>query len=174
MEDIKYLKGVLAQKFEIKDLGQLKYFLGMEIARSHKGISISQRKYTLDLLKEIGMLGCKPADTPMEPTSKIQMEEEELLTDKSRYQSLVGKLIYLTHTRPDIGFVVGMVGRYMNMPTRRHLEAVFRILQYMKKNHGKGLFFKKTAKRDVVVFIDADWAGSLIDQRSTTGNCTFV
>ena len=77
LEEIKYLKGVLAQEFEIKDLGQLKYFIGMEVARSHKGIFVSWRKYTLDLLKETGMLGCKPADTP-------------------------SKLIYLAHTRPDI------------------------------------------------------------------------
>ena len=115
LEEIKYLKGILAREFEIKDLGQLKYFLGMKVARSHKGISISQRKYTLDLLKETGILGCKPANTPMDPTSKIQMEEEELLTDKGRCQRLVGKLIYLAHTRPDIGFAVGMVSRYMNM-----------------------------------------------------------
>ena len=107
MEEIKCLKDVLAQEFEIKDLGQLKYFLGMEIARSHKGISVSQRKYTLDLLKETGMLGCKPATTPMDPAGKIQMEEERSLTDKGRYQRLVGKLIYLSHTRPDISHKTG-------------------------------------------------------------------
>ena len=95
----------------------------MEVARSHKGIFVSQRKYTLDL--QTGMLGCKPADTPMDPTSKIQMEEEELMTDKGRYQRLVGKLIYFAHTRLNIRFAVGMVSRYMNMPTKRHLKLYF-------------------------------------------------
>ena len=75
-KEIKFLENVLAQEFEIKDLGQLRYFLGMEVARSHKGILVSQRKYTLDLLKERSMLGCKLAVTPMYPTSKIHMEEE--------------------------------------------------------------------------------------------------
>ena len=174
MEEIKSLKDVLAQEFEIKDLGQLRYFLGMEVARSHKGISVSQRNYTLDLLKETGMLGCKPTITPMDPSSKAQMEEEETLADKGRYQRLVGKLIYLSHTRPDIGYAVGIVSRYMNNPTRKHLEAVFRILQYLKRNPRKGLFFGKNAERGVEIFTDADWAGSISDRRSTTGYCTFV
>ena len=85
LEKIKCLKEVPAKEFKIKDLGQCKYFLGMEVARSHMGISVSQRKYTLDLLKETGLLGCNPVATPMDPTSKIQMEEDAL-ADKGRYQ----------------------------------------------------------------------------------------
>ena len=131
-EEIDRLKKFLAQEFEIKDLGQLKYFLGMEVARSKGGISISQRKYTLDLLKETGMLGCKPAETPLDPTSKIGLEEESPLTDKGRLQRLVGKLIYLAHTKPNIRFAVGLVSRLMNKPTEKHLEAVLRILRYLK------------------------------------------
>ena len=173
-EEIKYLKEILGREFEIKDLGQLKYFLGMEVARSHKGIYVSQRKYTLDLLKDTGMLGCKPVPTPMDLVNKVQLEETEQLTDKRRYQRLVGKLIYLSHTRPDIGFSVGMVSRYMNEPMVKHLEAVFRILQYLKQNPGGGLFFKKSADKDVLVFTYADWAGCPANRRSTTGYCTYV
>ena len=105
----------------------------MEIARSRKGISVSQRKYTLDLLKETGLLGCKPKSVPMEPGIKLRTKFEDEPVDKVRYQRLVGKLIYLAHTRPDIGFAVGMVSRFMNAPTTRHMEAVFQILHYLKK-----------------------------------------
>ena len=96
-EEIRKLKKFLALEFEIKDLGGLKYFLGMEIARSRKGLSVSQRKYTLDLLKETGMMGCKPADTPMDYTTKLGSAENSTPVDKGRYQRLVGKLIYLSH-----------------------------------------------------------------------------
>ena len=103
-EEIRSIKSFLAAEFEIKDLENLKYFLGMEIAKSRKGISVSQRKYVLDLLKETGMLGCKPVDTPMDPTTKLGAKENCAPVDKGRYQRLVGKLIYLSHTRPDIWF----------------------------------------------------------------------
>ena len=142
-EEMHKLKTLLANEFEIKDLGNLKYFLGMEVARSSKGISISQRKYTLDLLEETGMLGCKPANTPMDPTCKLGIKEGGTLVDKGRYQRLVGRLIYLSHTRPDIGFSVSVVSQFMNNPTEEHLNAVYRILRYLKMTPGKGLFFKR-------------------------------
>ncbi|KAL5850211.1 hypothetical protein ACOSQ4_008224 [Xanthoceras sorbifolium] len=94
--------------------------------------------------------------------------------DKGKYQRLVGKLIYLSHTRPDIGFPVSSVSQFMNKPTEEHMEAVFRILRYLKLTPGKGLFFKKNVSRKVEVFTDADWAGSITDRRSTSGYCTFV
>ncbi|RVW35033.1 Retrovirus-related Pol polyprotein from transposon TNT 1-94 [Vitis vinifera] len=173
-EGIGNLKKLLAREFEIKDLGQLRYFLGMEVGRTKEGIVVTQRKYVLDLLQETGMLGCKPVDTPMDPIGKIDKDNDSHPTDRDRYQRLVGKLIYLTHTRPDIGFVVSMVSRYMNNPTERHMKAIYRILQYLKKSLGRGLYFKKTLSREVEVFTDADWAGSLIDRRSTTGYCSYV
>ncbi|KAK3023240.1 hypothetical protein RJ639_043352 [Escallonia herrerae] len=105
-EEISKLKQVLSREFEIKDLGTLRSFLGMEVARSGRGISVSQRKYTLDLLKETRMLGCKPADTPMDPFNKVGLKKDSATVDKGRYQRLVGKLIYLSHTRPDISFAV--------------------------------------------------------------------
>lgn len=98
------LKEVLAKEFEIRDLGNLKYFLGMEVARTRKGIYVSQRKHVLDLLKETGMMGCKPAETPMDSTAKLGIKKDSAPVDKGCYQRLVGKLIYLCHTKPDIGF----------------------------------------------------------------------
>ncbi|KAK2980345.1 hypothetical protein RJ640_009887 [Escallonia rubra] len=109
-EEMNRLKTILAKEFEIKDLGKLKYFLGMEVARSNKGILISQRKYTLDLLKETGILGCQPVDTPMDPTCKLGIKEGSTPVDKGRYQRLIGRFIYFSHTRPDIGFFVNAIG----------------------------------------------------------------
>ncbi|RVW55393.1 Retrovirus-related Pol polyprotein from transposon RE1 [Vitis vinifera] len=144
------------KEFEIKDLGNLKYFLGMEIARSKKGIAVSQHKYVLDLLNETGMLGCKPTETPMDTTVKLEESDGSAPVDKGRYQRLVGKLIYLSHTRPDIGFSVSVVSQFMNNPTEKHMTAVIRILRYLKMTPGK------------------DWAGLVTDRRSTSSYCSFV
>ena len=104
--EMKKLKRQLAKEFEIKDLGKLKYFLGIEVAHSIEGIVISQQKYTLDLLKEIGMSGCKPAETPIEQSHKLNEGKGSTPVNKERYQYLVGKLIYLAHTKTDIAYVV--------------------------------------------------------------------
>ncbi|WKA11938.1 hypothetical protein VitviT2T_029385 [Vitis vinifera] len=173
-EKIDLLKKLLTKEFEIKDLGNLKYFLGMEIARSKKGIAVSQRKYVLDLLNETGMLGCKLAETPMDTTVKLEESDGSAPVDKGRYQRLVGKLIYLSHTRPDIGFSVSVVSQFMNNPTEKHMTAVIRILRYLKMTPGKGLFFQRTTKKEIEIFSDADWAGSVTDRRSTSGYCSFV
>ena len=106
---IAQVKRDLGCYFDIKDLGALRYFLGIEIARSRRGISLSQRKYTLDLLSDTGMMGCRPASTPMDPNLKLTSESGELLSDPSRYQRLVGRLIYLTNTRLDLAFAVSIV-----------------------------------------------------------------
>ena len=173
-EKIDLLKKLLSKEFEIKDLGNLKYFLGMEIARSKKGIAVSQRKYVLDLLNETRMLGCKPAETPMDSTVKLEESDGSPPVDKGRYQRLVGKPIYLSHTRPNIGFSFSMVSQFMNNPTEKHMTAVTRILRYLKMTPGKGLFFQRTTKKEIEIFSDADWAGSVTDRRSTSGYCSFV
>ncbi|CAL9028637.1 unnamed protein product, partial [Prunus brigantina] len=116
----------------MKNLGLLKYFLGIEVARSKHGISLSQRKYILDLLSETGMLACKPAATPMEQNHKLGENLDRFPTNKERYQKLVGKLIYLSHTRPDIAYAVSVVSQFMHAPNESHMEAVLRILRYLK------------------------------------------
>ena len=146
----------------------------MEIARSKEGISVSQRKYVLDLLKETGMSGCKPAETPMDATTKLNTHTQGSPVDKGRYQRLVGKLIYLSHTRPDISFAVSAVSQFMNNPTEEHMQAVYRILRYLKLTPGQGFFFEKTSDRYLKIFTDADWAGSPVDRRSTSGYCSFL
>ena len=115
-EEIGELRKNLFKEFEMKDLGLLKYFLGIEVLRSDRGIFINQRKYILDLLAEVGMIDCKPADTPMIQNHGLQIVEEAKLTDRGRYQRLVGKLIYLSHTRPNIAYAVGIVCQFMHSP----------------------------------------------------------
>ena len=105
-EEIACLKKYLVSEFEMKNLRGLKYFLGIEVARSNQGIFLSQRKYVLDLLAETGMLDCKPADTPVAQNEKLSIHDDQIRTDKGEYQRLVGKLIYLSHTRPDIAYAV--------------------------------------------------------------------
>ena len=168
------LKKCLAKEFEIKELGRLKYFLGIEVAYSSKGIFVSQQKYVLDLLKETGNLGCKAASTPIEPNLRLNEEKDDSTVDKGRYQRLVGKLIYLSHTRPDIAFAVSVVSQFMHDPREKHLQAVNRILSYLKGTPGRGILFKKNEGLLIEAYTDADYAGSVVDRRSTSGYCTFL
>ncbi|KAA0042054.1 myosin-9 isoform X2 [Cucumis melo var. makuwa] len=172
--EISQLKQRMGDEFEIKDLGNLKYFLGMEVARSKEGISVSQRKYTLDLLIETGMLGCRPADTLIEFNCKLGNSDDQVSVDKEQYQRFVGKLIYISHTRPDISFAVSFVSQFIQAPYEKHMEAVNRILRYLKNTPGKRLMFRKTNRKTIEAYTDSDWAGSVIDRKSTFGYCTFV
>jgi hypothetical protein len=172
-DEIAHLKGHLAQEFEVKDLGNLRYFLGIEVSRGPKGILLSQQKYVLDLLQEAGMLGCRPATTPIEPNHRL-ISDMGKPVDRESYQRMVGKLIYLSHTRPDIAYAVSTVSQFMHDPRSSHMDVVTRILRYLKGCPGKGLLYTHHGNLQVECYTDADWAGSLDDRRSTSGYCTFV
>ncbi|KAH9726803.1 hypothetical protein KPL70_008430 [Citrus sinensis] len=174
LSKMKALQEHLAAEFEMKDLGQLKYFLGIEVARSKSGIFLSQRKYVLDLLTETGMLDCKPAETPMEMNHKLGILPNQTPTDKGRYQRLVGRLIYLSHTRTDIAYAVSIVSQFMHSPSEEHMDAVYRILRYLKCAPGKGLLFSKNNVSNIEGYTDSDWAGDQTTRRSTSGYFTFV
>lgn len=120
------------------------------------------------------MSGCRPSDIPIDPNLKLGDDKEGDPIDISRFQKLVGKLIYLSHTRPDIAFAVSFVSQFMHSPYENHLDAVYRILRYLKSTPGKGLIFQKSLQRNVEAHTNADWAGSIIDRRSTSGYCTYV
>ncbi|GKA68228.1 putative RNA-directed DNA polymerase [Tanacetum coccineum] len=173
-EEITKLKKNLFTKFEMKDLGRLKYFLGIEVLRSKQGIFMYQKNYVLDLLAEIGMVDCKPVDTPMIMNQKLYMEKKARLADKGRYQRMVGKLIYLSHTRPDIAHVVGVVSKFMHQPQKAHMKAVLRIIRYLKGTTGHGVLFKQNGHLETQLYTDADWAGDKGDRRSTSGYLTLV
>ena len=119
-------------------------------------------------------MGCRTAETPIEQNHQIGSEEESQIVDTAQYQRLVGKLIYLAHTRPDIAYAVSVVSQFMHDPRERHLQAVTRILRYLKNNPGRGLLFKRDEKLSLEVYTDADHAGSIVDRRSTSGYCMFL
>lgn len=173
-DEIQKVKTFLRSVFDIKDLGLLKCFLGIEVARSKEGIFITQRKYVLDLLQETGMLGARPSDSPIEVNHRLHDQKSDLLPNPSSYQRLVGRLIYLTITRPDIAYAVSVASQFMHAPCTHHLDAVYRILRYLKSAPGKGLLYSNHGRLDVAGYCDADWAGSSDDRRSTSGYCTFV
>jgi len=168
------LKEHLFSHFQTKDLRHLKYFLGIEVAQSRDGVVISQRKYALDILEETGMQNCRPADSPMDPNQKLLADQSEIYPDPERYRRLVGKLIYLTITRPDISFVVGVVSQFMQSPHVDHWNVVMRILRYVKKAPGQGLLYEDKGNTQVFGYCDADWAGCPMDRRSTSGYCVFI
>ena len=119
------------------------------------------------------MLGCKPVDSPIEANHRLKSDDGKEV-DRDRYQRLVGKLIYLSHTRPDIAYAVSVVSRFMQDPRVTHMEAVLRILKYLKSAPGRGILFSNHGHLRIEAYTDADWAGCPDDRRSTTGYCTFV
>nr|CAN78715.1 hypothetical protein VITISV_030863 [Vitis vinifera] len=173
-DGIQKLKQYLFTHFQTKDLGKLKYFLGIEIAQSSSGVVLSQRKYALDILEETGMLDCKPVDIPMDPNVKLVRGQGEPLGDPGRYRQLVGKLNYLTITRPDISFPVSSVSQFLQSPCDSHWDAVIRILRYIKSTPGQGVLYENRGHTQVVGYTDADWVGSPTDRRSTSGYCVFI
>ncbi|XP_038904363.1 secreted RxLR effector protein 161-like [Benincasa hispida] len=120
------------------------------------------------------MTGCKLADTLVEYNSKLSNTSNSVPVNKERYQRLVGKLIYLSHTRPDISYAVSVVSQFMQAPCEEHMTTVERILRYLKGTPGKGLMFKKSDKCCIEAYIDFNWVGSVVDRKSTSGYCTFV
>ncbi|KAL0744686.1 hypothetical protein Bca101_100787 [Brassica carinata] len=177
-EGIIATKEFLKSMFEIKDLGEMKYFLGIEICRSKEGLFMSQRKYTLDLLKGAGAYGGKTARMPMEDGYKVpregEIEDSKPYQDPKLYRKLVGKLIYLTITRPDICFAVNQVSQHMQLPKEHHWHMVERLLMYLNGSPDQGVWMGCNGSTEVVGYCDADWAGDRADRRSTTGYCTFI
>ncbi|RVW53051.1 Retrovirus-related Pol polyprotein from transposon RE1 [Vitis vinifera] len=174
IEEISLLQGQLTSEFEMKNLGGLKYFLGIKVATSTQGIFLSQRKYVLDLLSKVGLLKCKPVDTPIVQNHKLGLYPNQKPTDKGRYQRLVGKLIYLFHTHPDIAYAMSVVSQFMHCPSEEHMEVVIRILRYLKSSPGKRLMFSKNDHVRVDGYTDVDWARNISDRKSTSRYFTFV
>ncbi|CAL0310703.1 unnamed protein product [Lupinus luteus] len=174
MNEIQSIKSLLDEKFSIKDLGTLEYFLGLELARSKNGISLCQRKYALDLLQDSGMLASKPYSSPMDNSVKLHSESGPAYSDITSYRRLIGRLVYLTHTRPNISFSVGHLSQFLASPRMDHYKAALRILRYIKSAPGKGLFFPSKNKAELKGFSDADWASCVDTRRSVTGFCFFL
>lgn len=138
---------------------------------------LNQRKYCLELLHEYGMLGCKSVNTPLETNILIKADENKkensLLENKTEFQKIIGKLIYLTVTRPDISYAVQVLSQFMHKPKKSHLKIVFRLLRYLKNSPGKGVFITKSDKFELKGFVDADWAKCMITRKSVSGYLVY-
>ncbi|XP_057969403.1 uncharacterized protein LOC131158550 [Malania oleifera] len=172
--EIQQLKSFLRNKFTIKDLEQLRYFLGLEVARSKSGISICQRKYALDILQDTGFLGSKPAAFSMESHIKLSAYDSNLYEDISSYRRLIGRLLYIIITRPDLTYVVQVLSQFLAQPAISHHKATIRVLRYLKATLGQGLFFPSSSDLQLKAFFDNDWAGCLDTRRSVTSFAIFL
>ncbi|KAJ4724634.1 Retrovirus-related Pol polyprotein from transposon TNT 1-94 [Melia azedarach] len=157
IDGISALKTSLQKHFEMKDLGQLNYFLGLEVLSNTDGYYLSQEKYALDLLTRAGLTDSKVTSTPLEPNAKLTPLDRVLLKDTTLYRQLVGSLVYLTVTRPDISYAVHIVSQYMSAPRSSHYVAVLHILPYIKGTLFHGLHFSAHSSLELSAFSDADW-----------------
>ena len=170
---ISSLKSFLHSQFHTKDLGMLRYFLGVEVMQSKHEIFLSQRKYVFDLLSETGKLGVKPCNTPMSPSVHLT-REGETFEDSERYKRLVVKLNYFTVNCSDIAHSVSVVSQYMSAPIVNHWVVVEQILCYLKGALGGGILYSNHGHNRIECFTDAYWVGSKEDRKSTSGYCVFV
>ncbi|KAK8956512.1 hypothetical protein KSP39_PZI000036 [Platanthera zijinensis] len=168
-EQIKNFKAQMHLKFEMSDLGLAQYFLGVQIKQSTSGIFISQYKYATEVLQKYQMEECNPSLTPMDTKTCLKKEEQEDSIDEERYRSLVGSLMYLTNSRPDLEYAVNQVAKYTNHPTKIHWLAIKRILRYVQGTKQLGIFYKREKIQELNGYADADWGSNVDDRKSTTG-----
>ncbi|KAJ4796993.1 Retroelement pol polyprotein-like [Rhynchospora pubera] len=167
--EIQEFKNYLGNTFKMKDLGILKYFLGIEIAHSSAGLYLCQRKYALDILAECGLLGAKPSPVPITQNHQLAKATGEMMHDPERYRRLVGKLIYLTITRPDLCYSVHVLAQFMQQPLPVHFDAAIQVVRYIKNNPGQGILLRRDNILELNGYCDSDWATCPLTRRSLTG-----
>ncbi|CAM8962825.1 unnamed protein product [Rhodiola kirilowii] len=166
---IQSVKTYIHDLFRIKDLGQMRYFLGFEVARASEGLFLNQRKYALELIAEAGLLACKPSSIPMDTKHKLSLSTAPALDDPCPYRRLVGQLIYLTNTRPDNAYYVHILSKFMNQPTTDHLTVAHKVLRYLKLAPAQGLFYPSHQPLQLEAHCDADWGACPLTRKSITG-----
>ena len=174
MQCIEDTKAFLSSQFYMKDLGSLRYFLGLEIDATAQGYFISQKKYLQDILSSYHMSSCKPLKLPMDSHMKLSSHSGDPLPQPEVYQQLIGKLIYLTLTRPDITFSIHVLSKFMHAPTTVHLQAAKRVFRYLSGTPEQGILLASTSQAHLAAYCDIDWAGCATTQRSTSGFCVLL
>ncbi|GJZ40642.1 ribonuclease H-like domain-containing protein [Tanacetum coccineum] len=177
LDEIEKLKAYLKSNFMLKDLGVMKYFLGIEVLDNANGICMTQRKYCLELIHEFGLLAAKPVTTPLPENCVLAVDEsdsDKFLKNIFEYQKLLGKLIYLTHTRPDISYAVHCLSQHMHAPLQSHLRIALRVIRYLKNSPGTGIQIYKDKNLKLSCFTDSDWAKCLRTRKSVSGFCVFL
>ncbi|XP_031264166.1 uncharacterized protein LOC116122465 [Pistacia vera] len=169
-DDVDSFKKSLFQQFDMIDLGKLQFFLGIEVLRTYEGILIVQKKFALDLLAKFGFLDAKSVATPLEVNHKLSQEGAHI-DDLQLYREIVGSLVYLTITCPDLAYSLGIVSQFMQSPREPHLDAVKRILKYLKGTIDEGVFYNQGIPIKLSGYCYADWAGDLSTRRSISGFC---
>ncbi|GJR28156.1 putative ribonuclease H-like domain-containing protein [Tanacetum coccineum] len=165
---------LMHKKFQMNSMGELTFFLGLQVTQKDDGIFISQDKYVDEILKKFGFSTVKRASTPMDTSKPLLKDEEAKDVDVHLYRSMIRSLMYLTASRPDIMFVVCACARFQVTPKVSHLHVVKRIFRYLKGQPKLGLWYPKNSPFDLEAYTDSDYAGASLDRKSTTGGCQFL
>jgi hypothetical protein len=165
---------LMHQKFKMSSMGELTFFLGLQVKQKRDGIFISQSKYVNDILNKFGYKDVKQASTPMETHKQITADLEGEDMDVHLYRSMIGSLMYLTASRPDIMFAVCVCARFQVKPKQSHLQAVKRIFRYLKGQPRLGLWYPQDSPFELVAYTDSDYGGANLDRKSTSGGCQFM
>jgi hypothetical protein len=164
-------KRKLATEFEMKDLGMMHYFLGLEVWKKPDEIFLNQGKYIVEILKRFRMMDCKAMPTPMVTNLKLLSDTSSETVDATMYRQMIGSLMYLMNTRPNICFAVNTLSQYMVEPRRVHLMAEKHVLRYLKGTIDYGLRYVLDREIRLQGYADSDWVGSVADRKSTSGCC---
>ncbi|WVZ69170.1 LOW QUALITY PROTEIN: hypothetical protein U9M48_018003 [Paspalum notatum var. saurae] len=165
---------MMAKEFEMSMIGELTFFLGFQIKQLKEGTFIYQEKYTRDLLKRFKMDDCKSIETPMATNAMLEADESGIKVDQTLYRSMIGSLLYLCASRPDIMFSVCLCARFQADPKESHLTSVKRILRYLKHTPSIGLWYPKGASFELLGYSDSDFAGCRVERKSTSGGCYLL
>ena len=164
----------MSREFEMSMMGELTFFLGLQIKQSKEGTFVHQGKYTKDVLKKFDMADAKPLSTPMATTTALDADEDGEAVDQKEYRSMIGSLLYLTAMRPDIHFALCLCARFQASPRTSHRQAVKRIMRYLRFTPELGLWYSSASSLSLRGFSDADFAGCRLDRKSTSGTCQFL
>ncbi|GJR26924.1 putative ribonuclease H-like domain-containing protein [Tanacetum coccineum] len=165
---------LMKDKFQMSSMGELTFFLGLQVQQKKKGIFISQDKYVHEILKKFNYTDVKSASTPTDLERPLVKDSDADDVDEHLYRSMIGSLMYLTASRPDIMFAVCACARFQVSPKTSHLLAVKRIFRYLKGKPSLGLWYSKDSPLELVAYTDSDYAGATLDRKSTTGGCQFL